>query len=192
MQITVNNVVIAVHEGDITAWKGEIIVNASNSGLYGGGGVDGAIHRAGGPRIAEECAVIRQKQGGVLPGEAAVTTAGMLPFRAVIHTVGPIWKGGSAGETAILATCYKRSLDLACSLGAQSIAFPNISTGIYSFPKELACETAIKTVVRYIRDKSGAEFPLQRVEFICYERDNTELYEAGLSSLLPLDDNEAF
>jgi O-acetyl-ADP-ribose deacetylase (regulator of RNase III) len=93
MQITVNNVVISVSEGDITAWQGEMIVNASNSGLYGGGGVDGAIHRAGGPRIAEECAVIRQKQGGILPGQAAVTTAGLLPFRGVIHTVGPIWKG---------------------------------------------------------------------------------------------------
>lgn len=180
MQITVNNVVISVSEGDITAWQGEMIVNASNSGLYGGGGVDGAIHRAGGPRIAEECAVIRQKQGGILPGQAAVTTAGLLPFRGVIHTVGPIWKGGTAGETAILSQCYSSSLSLACSNGARSVAFPNISTGIYNFPKELACKTALDSVVTYVREQISAELPLQQIEFICFEHDNAVLYEAML------------
>lgn len=180
MQITVNNVVISVSEGNITVWQGEMIVNASNSGLYGGGGVDGAIHRAGGPRIAEECAVIRQKQGGILPGEAALTTAGLLPFRGVIHTVGPIWKGGSAGETAILSKCYLSSLNLACSHGARSVAFPNISTGVYNFPKDLACRTALDSVITYVRERKSAELPLQRIEFICFEHDNAELYEAML------------
>lgn len=98
MQIIINDVAVSVREGDITSWQGDMIVNASNSGLYGGGGVDGAIHRAAGPRIAEECAVIRQKQGGCLPGEAALTSAGRLPLLGIIHTVGPIWKGGSAGK----------------------------------------------------------------------------------------------
>jgi O-acetyl-ADP-ribose deacetylase (regulator of RNase III) len=180
MQITVNQVVISVSQGDITVWQGDMIVNASNSGLYGGGGVDGAIHRAGGPRIAEECAAIRQKQGGVLPGEAAVTSAGKLPFRGVIHTVGPIWKGGMAGEHAVLAKCYMSSLDLACAHGAHSIAFPNISTGIYNFPKELACRTALDTVIQYIRERKPADNPLQRIEFICYEHDNANLYAAML------------
>ena len=95
MQINVNNVVITSTKGDITNWQGDIIVNASNSGLFGGGGVDGAIHRAGGPQIAEECVKIRQKQGGCLPGEAALTSAGKLSARYIIHTVGPIWKGGT-------------------------------------------------------------------------------------------------
>lgn len=112
-----------------------MIVNASNSGLYGGGGVDGAIHRAAGPRVAEECAVIRQKQGGCLPYEAALTSAGRLPLLGIVHTVGPIWKGGGAGEADTLAKCYASSLDLACLKGVRSIAFPNISTGVYNFLK---------------------------------------------------------
>ncbi|NQX43912.1 macro domain-containing protein [Paenibacillus tritici] len=182
MQITVKDVVISVKEGDITAWQGEMIVNASNSGLYGGGGVDGAIHRAGGPRIAEECAVIRRKQGGILPGEAALTTAGQLSFRGIIHTVGPIWKGGTAGEAAVLSRCYKSSLDLACAHGVQSLAFPNISTGIYSFPKDLACKTALESVIQYIRGKNPAELPLRQIDFICFESDNARLYEAMLGT----------
>lgn len=176
MQINVNDVVLSVQEGDITAWQGEMIVNASNSGLYGGGGVDGAIHRAGGPGIAEECAVIRQKQGGILPGEAALTSAGRLAFRGVIHTVGPIWKGGKAGEAAVLARCYKSSLDLACAHGVKSLAFPNISTGIYNFPKELACKTALEAVVGFVRAKSPEELPLRQIDFVCFEHENAGLY----------------
>lgn len=182
MPIRVDHVVISVSQGDITAWQGDMIVNASNSGLYGGGGVDGAIHRAGGPRIAEECAVIRQKQGGVLPGEAAVTSAGRLPFRGVIHTVGPIWKGGNAGESMVLANCYINSLDLACTHEARSIAFPNISTGIYNFPKELACKVALESVIQYVRDRRAADLKLQRIEFVCFEQDNADWYEATLQA----------
>ncbi|KUP22262.1 macro domain-containing protein [Paenibacillus sp. DMB5] len=184
MQVRINHVVISVSTGDITAWKGDIIVNASNSGLYGGGGVDGAIHRAGGPQIAAECAVIRQKQGGVMPGEAAFTTAGRLPNLGIIHTVGPIWKGGGAGEEATLARCYISSLDLACARGARSIAFPNISTGIYNFPKKLACETALSTVVDYVQSTEPDKLPLDTITFICFEPDNARLYEETLKTYI--------
>lgn len=184
MQIIINNVAVSVSEGDITRWEGDMIVNASNSGLYGGGGVDGAIHRAGGPRIAEECAVIRQNQGGCLPGEAAVTSAGRLPFKGIIHTVGPIWKGGSAGEAGTLANCYISSLDLAISRGVQSIAFPNISTGVYNFPKDLACQTALRTVIDYVKAQDPRDCPLKRISFVCFEKDNAELYKETLQNYI--------
>ncbi len=184
MQIHINHVDISVSVGDITNWQGDMIVNASNSGLYGGGGVDGAIHRAGGPQIAVECAVIRQKQGGILPGEAAVTTAGKLPYLGIIHTVGPIWKGGGAGEAATLAKCYISSLDMAIVRGAQSIAFPNISTGVYNFPKLLACQTALSTVVQYVSDRDSRLLPLKTIAFICFEQDNSKLYEETLKSYM--------
>lgn len=180
MQIIINDVAVAASKGDITVWPGDMIVNASNSGLYGGGGVDGAIHRAAGPRIAEECAVIRQKQGGCLPGEAAMTSAGRLPLKGIIHTVGPIWKGGGAGEAATLAKCYISSLNLACSKGAQSISFPNISTGIYDFPKDLACQIATRTVIEYIQSHNPTTMPLKLISFICFEQENADLYEEAL------------
>ncbi|OKP77157.1 hypothetical protein A3844_02270 [Paenibacillus helianthi] len=180
MQIIINHVAISTRQGDITAWQGDMIVNASNSGLFGGGGVDGAIHRAGGPQIAEACAEIRHKQGGILPGEAAVTNAGNLPFLGIIHTVGPIWKGGAAGEAAILAKCYSSSLEAACRRGAVSVAFPNISTGVYNFPKVLACQTALNSVIEYIKERDSGGLPLKRIEFICYEKDNAQLYEEML------------
>ncbi|WNS45695.1 macro domain-containing protein [Paenibacillus sp. MMS20-IR301] len=192
MQIRVNDVILSVTEGDITAWQGDIIVNASNSGLYGGGPVDAAIHRAGGPRIAEECAAIRLKQGGILPGDAALTSAGMLSFRGIIHTVGPIWKGGSAGEAAVLSRCYVSSLDIACSQGARSIAFPNISTGLYNFPKDIACKTAVDTIIRYVRAVEPLVLPLRRIEFVCFEHENTLLYETMLTTRLLQSDNETY
>lgn len=184
MQITINDVAISVREGDITSWQGDMIVNASNSGLYGGGGVDGAIHRAAGPRIAEECAVIRQKQGGCLPGEAALTSAGRLPLLGIVHTVGPIWKGGGAGEADTLAKCYASSLDLACLKGARSIAFPNISTGVYNFPKALACEIALHTVIEYVAAQDSRLLPLKEISFICFEKGNAELYEETLKNYI--------
>lgn len=180
MPIIINHVAISACQGDITSWQGDMIVNASNSGLFGGGGVDGAIHRAGGPQIAGECAAIRRKQGGILPGEAAVTSAGKLPLLGIIHTVGPIWKGGDAGEISTLARCYLSSLDAACTQGAQSIAFPNISTGVYNFPKALACQTALRTVVEYVKRRDSGGLPLKRIEFICFEKDNADLYEEML------------
>ncbi|UQZ36376.1 hypothetical protein C2I18_24315 [Paenibacillus sp. PK3_47] len=182
MQIIINNVAVSVRQGDITHFEGDMIVNASNSGLYGGGGVDGAIHRAGGPRIAEECAEIRRTQGGCLPGEAAVTSAGRLPFKGIIHTVGPIWKGGNAGEAATLANCYISSLDLAGARGVRSIAFPNISTGVYNFPKDLACRTALRTVTEYVNAQDPLVFPLKMISFVCFEHENAELYKETLKS----------
>lgn len=183
MKVILNRTVISSEQGDITAWSGDCIVNAANSGLFGGGGVDGAIHRAGGPQIAEECALIRSRQGGCLPGEAVVTGAGNLPFQAVIHTVGPIWKGGSAGEADTLAKCYKSSLALAASIGARSVAFPNISTGIYGFPKPLACSVALNAVAEYIHALEGEDGAPERIDFICYEDDNAGLYQEALKNI---------
>jgi O-acetyl-ADP-ribose deacetylase (regulator of RNase III) len=125
--------------GDITEQKVDAIVNAANSSLLGGGGVDGAIHRAGGPSILEEC----RRLGGCEPGDAKATEAGSLPARHVIHGVGPVWRGGDAGEAELLASVHRRAIELAAELGARTIAFPAISTGAYGYPLELAAPTAI-------------------------------------------------
>ncbi|BCG59018.1 macro domain-containing protein [Paenibacillus sp. URB8-2] len=183
MKVTINQTVISAEQGDITSWSGDCIVNAANTGLFGGGGVDGAIHRAGGPKIAEECALIRSRQGGCLPGEAVATGAGNLPFRAVIHTVGPIWKGGTAGEADILTKCYINSLALAAALSARSVAFPNISTGIYGFPKPLACSVAMNAVAEYVNGAEQEDGVLERIDFICYEGDNARLYQEALTNM---------
>ena len=129
---------IQLIKGDITKMKVDAIVNAANSSLLGGGGVDGAIHRAGGPKILEECMVIREKQGGCKTGEAVITTGGNLPAKYLIHTVGPVWYGGKNNEDELLANAYKNSLRLATEYEIKSVAFPNISTGVYGFPKQRA------------------------------------------------------
>ncbi|MGH8914987.1 MAG: O-acetyl-ADP-ribose deacetylase, partial [Acidimicrobiia bacterium] len=134
-------------QADITTIEVDAIVNAANSSLMGGGGVDGAIHRAGGPAILAACREIVAKQGGLATGEAVITTAGDLPARHVIHTVGPIWGTVSEDEAVtLLASCYRNSLDLARSAKCRTVAFPNISTGVYRFPKELAARTAVAEV----------------------------------------------
>jgi O-acetyl-ADP-ribose deacetylase (regulator of RNase III) len=148
---------IQLIKGDITKIKADAIVNAANSSLLGGGGVDGAIHRAGGPAILEECRAIRAKQGGCDTGEAVITTAGQLPAKYVIHTVGPVWNGGNKNEPELLANCYRNSLQLAVENGVKSIAFPNISTGIYHFPKPEAAEIAIETVQRFMATDNSLE-----------------------------------
>ena len=142
---------ITVIQGDITAQNVDIIVNAANSSLLGGGGVDGAIHRKGGSAILEACKHIRAKQGKLPTGQAVITTAGDLPAKYVIHTVGSVWQDGTHNEAELLASCYQESLKLAVQYQAKSLAFPNISTGVYRFPKALACEVAITSVQNFIK-----------------------------------------
>lgn len=167
---------ITLLQGDITKINADAIVNAANSSLLGGGGVDGAIHRAGGPAILEECRQIRARQGGCNTGEAVITTAGLLPAKYVIHTVGPVWNGGQKGEPALLASCYRNSLRLAVEHGITSIAFPNISTGIYHFPKPDAASIAIQEVQRFVANDNN----LKEVFFVCFDDENYSLYKERL------------
>ena len=151
----------------------EAIVNAANSSLMGGGGVDGAIHRAGGPDILEECKEYVRSNGRLSTGKAIITSAGKLAASFVIHTVGPVWKGGINREDELLANCYINSLHLAREKGLKSISFPNISTGVYGFPKKDAAEVAIETVHNFI---SSMEDPL-KVYFVCFDEENYEIYK---------------
>ncbi len=163
---------IYLKQGDITTMQVDIIVNAANSDLRGGGGVDGAIHRAGGSAIMKECKMI-----GVCPtGEAVITTAGNLPSKKVIHTVGPIWEGGKNNEDFFLKSAYSKSLKLAIDYGFNSIAFPNISTGIYGFPKHKAAGIAISTVKEFINNH-----PDVTVYFVCFDDENYQIYQQLLT-----------
>jgi O-acetyl-ADP-ribose deacetylase (regulator of RNase III) len=172
---------IEVIKGDITKLSIEAIVNAANSSLIGGGGVDGAIHRAGGPKIHEECMRVVQIIGGRLPtGEAVITSAGNMPSKYVIHTVGPVWKGGYANEEELLKQCYINTLKLASDFGIRAIAFPNISTGIYGFPKDKASEIAVNTVLSFIKENNVFE----KVVFVCFEEENYKLYYGLLEKLI--------
>ena len=163
---------IELIKGDITRIKADAIVNAANSGLLGGGGVDGAIHRAGGKEIMNECIKIRNKQGGCDTSKAVITTAGKLPAKYVIHTVGPVWNGGHKNEEMLLADCYRNSLELADAYGVKSIAFPNISTGVYHFPKDLAAPIAVNTVNDFLRKNSR----ISRIIFVCFDDENYNIY----------------
>jgi O-acetyl-ADP-ribose deacetylase (regulator of RNase III) len=162
---------IQLVKGDITKETTDAIVNAANNSLLGGGGVDGAIHRAGGPKILEECKLIRSRQGGCPTGEAVYTSAGNLPAQYVIHTVGPVWQRGGHEEETLLKSCYEKSLSLAENLGIRSIAFPNISTGVYGFPKEKAAEIAVNAVRNFPAKSIGL------VRFVCFDDENYQLYE---------------
>ncbi|MBX2840463.1 MAG: O-acetyl-ADP-ribose deacetylase [Flammeovirgaceae bacterium] len=167
-------------KGDITKIEVDAIVNAANSSLLGGSGVDGAIHKAGGLAILEECYAIRAKQGSCKTGEVVLTTAGKLPAKFVIHTVGPVWRGGGNNEKSLLGNCYKNSLNLAFEKKIKSMAFPNISTGIYGFPKEAAMEIAINTVREFTEKKSDQI----KVIFVCYDEENYLLYKKVLDGLI--------
>ncbi len=171
------NTRIEIIKGDITKQKVDAIVNAANSSLMGGGGVDGAIHRAGGPAILEECRKIVARQGSCKTGEGVITTGGNLPAKFVIHTVGPVWNGGSKNEADKLSNCYKSSLRLAVENGVTTIAFPNISTGIYGYPKKEAAGIAVKTVTEFLQQDST----ISKVYFVCFDEENYDLYKTLLS-----------
>lgn len=164
---------IEVIKADITEIKVDAIVNAANSSLLGGGGVDGAIHRKGGKEILEACKVIRNRQGRCKTGEAVITTAGKLPSNYVIHTVGPVWNGGNNQEEMLLENCYKNSLRIAEENKLTSIAFPNISTGIYGFPINKAAIIAIQTV----RNQLDSLRSINEVIFVCFNEENYQLYK---------------
>ncbi len=165
---------IALIQGDIARQKTDAIVNAANTTLLGGGGVDGAIHRAAGPELLEECRVI----GSCPPGEARITKGYRLPAQFVIHTVGPMWNDGKKDENRILADCYKNSLKIAEIYDLRSVAFPSISTGAYRFPIERAAQIAVETVSKFL-DKSEK---IDKVVFVCFSREDYDIYHRALSA----------
>lgn len=164
---------IKLIQGDITKQQVDAVVNAANSSLMGGGGVDGAIHRAGGKQIMDDCMAIIARQGRCKTGEAVITTGGKLPAKYVVHTVGPVWNGGHKNEPELLANCYRNSLQLAVDKGIKTIAFPNISTGIYHYPKAEAGRVAIATVNEFLGNNNS----IDEVTFVCFDAENFELYQ---------------
>ena len=172
---------LSLVQGDITLQNTDAIVNAANSGLMGGGGVDGAIHRAGGPAILEDCKQIVARQGRLPTGEAVITTGGNLPARYVIHTVGPVWHGGEKGEPELLANAYRHSLEVAVANSLKSVSFPSISTGVYGYPVELASKVALQTVIDFL-DKDNS---LADIVFVLFDSRTHEAYSEALNALLP-------
>lgn len=169
---------LTFERGDITRLAFDAIVNAANPALLPGGGVCGAIHRAGGPAISEECRAIRAKEGDCPTGEAVITTAGNLPARFVIHAVGPVYWKYDPEMPVLLGRCYCNALLLAVENGLKTVAFPNISTGIYGYPKAEACEVAIRATRKFIAENDGA---LEEVRFVCFDEENGRLYSERLS-----------
>lgn len=168
---------IGLLDGDITKLSVDAIVNAANSSLLGGGGVDGAIHRAAGPDLLAECRTL----GGCPTGEARVTKAYRLPARFVLHTVGPVWCGGGSGEDEALARCYRSCLSIANERGLRTVAFPAISTGVYGFPVDRAARIALRETIAWL---SVHELP-EKVTFACFGRDALRAYETALAEALP-------
>jgi O-acetyl-ADP-ribose deacetylase (regulator of RNase III) len=181
MQVIINKTRLSLIQGDITRQETDAIVNAANSSLMGGGGVDGAIHRAGGPAILEECRKIVKKQGRLPTGKAVMTTGGNLNAGHVIHTVGPIWHGGKSGEPDLLASAYRESLALAVARGLKTISFPSISTGAYGYPVDSAAEEALGTVVGFLKKDTS----LEEVVFVLFDHRTCEVYIEELERLLP-------
>lgn len=181
MEVAIGNTNISLKQGDITQQDTDAIVNAANSSLLGGGGVDGAIHRAGGPAILDQCQKIREARGPLPPGEAVITTGGKLRAKHVIHTVGPIWRGGSSGEPEVLAGAYRRSLELATEKGLGSISFPSISTGAYGYPSDQAAEVALKAVISFLQKDTS----LKEVVFVLFDSHTYSVYHQALQKLWP-------
>jgi O-acetyl-ADP-ribose deacetylase (regulator of RNase III) len=175
IKITVNKSVLELIEGDITEQETDAIVNAANTSLLGGGGVDGAIHRAGGPKILEECKVL----GGCPTGEARITTGGNLKARYVIHTVGPVYSGGRHREAELLANAYKNSLFLASQYKLRSVSFPSISTGAYGYPIHEAATIALQTIIDYVNTHAD----IQEVRFVLFDLKAYQVYEKTLHEL---------
>ncbi len=177
MEVTVNKTKISVIEGDITGQNTDAIVNAANSGLMGGGGVDGAIHRTGGPAILEECKNIVAQHGRLPTGKAVITTGGNLKARHVIHTVGPIWHGGGRNEAELLRSAYYECLKLATENKLASISFPSISTGAYGYPVDEAAKIAVSTVVSFLKEQATS---LKDIVFVLFDSRTYQSYRSAL------------
>lgn len=182
MELVVNKARLQLVQGDITEQDTDAIVNAANSTLMGGGGVDGAIHHAGGPAILEECKAIRAAMGSTLPaGKAVITTGGKLKARWVIHTVGPVWRGGGDGEPGLLSSAYRNSLKLAVDRGLKTVAFPSISTGAYGYPMAEAAGVAVRAIIDFLNERAG----LDEVRLVLRDTIALETYSRALRSLQP-------
>jgi O-acetyl-ADP-ribose deacetylase (regulator of RNase III) len=179
-EVIVNQARLAISQGDITRQATDAIVNAANPGLMGGGGVDGAIHRAGGPAILEECKQIVAKQGRLPTGKAAITTGGNLLAKHVIHTVGPIWHGGNKDEATLLESAYRESLKLAAEQKLSSVSFPSISTGVYGYPVTEAAGVAIRTVVSFL---TGQVTSVKKVVFVLFDPATYQAYHSALEEV---------
>ena len=181
MQRIINQAKLSVIQGDITQQATAAIVNAANSSLMGGGGVDGAIHRAGGPAILEECKQIVSKQGRLPTGKAVITTGGNLKAKHVIHTVGPIWHGGNKAEAELLESAYWESLKLVAENHLASVSFPSISTGAYGYPLEPASRIAIRTVISFLRESITS---VKEVVFVLFDSRTFDVYSSVLSEIV--------
>lgn len=179
-EVIIKQTKLSVTQGDITGQSTDAIVNAANSSLMGGGGVDGAIHRAGGPAILEECKQIVARQGRLPTGQAVITTGGNLKARYVIHTVGPVWHGGSRNEADLLASAYRESLKLTSERNLGSVSFPSISTGAYGYPVAEAARVAINTVASFLGEETTS---LKDVVFVLFDSRTYEAYSAALGEV---------
>lgn len=180
MEVMINQRKLSLIQGDITRQDTDAIVNAANSSLMGGGGVDGAIHREGGPKILEECKQIVSRQGRLPTGKAVITTGGNLPAKYVIHTVGPVWHGGNTNEAQLLASAYKESLRIAEDHQLKSISFPSISTGAYGYPVDEAAKVAIGSVISFLQEKTAS---VKEVVFVLFDYRTFEAYLKAVNEL---------
>jgi O-acetyl-ADP-ribose deacetylase len=179
MEIRINRSRLSIIQGDITAQKTDAIVNAANSSLMGGGGVDGAIHRAGGQKILEECKKIVARQGRLPAGQAVITTGGNLPAKYVIHTVGPVWRGGSSQEEQLLTSAYRESLKKAQENHLRSISFPSISTGAYGYPVEQAAKAAVRAITAFLEEDTS----IAEVVLVLFDKRTYEAYEEAIKEI---------